>query len=136
MKKILLPLLVAVLVFGAGWQAVRYSRNQLDARVIKFNNDASDLLLGLQQYKEFTGNYPAGSNLDISKALSGQSDTKVFILVVRKSDRNQKGEIVDPWGTPLQFFISGNSVLIRSAGPNKVWEDSSVTGSDDVYRAN
>lgn len=136
MRKILLPFLLAVLVVGAGWQAVRFSRNQLDARVVKFNSDASDLLLGLQQYKEFTGHYPAGSNLDIAKALSGQSDAKVFILAVRKSDRNQKGEIVDSWGTPLQFYLSGNSVLIRSAGPNKVWEDSSVNSSDDLYRAN
>jgi hypothetical protein len=136
MKKILLPVLVVILAVCAGWQTMRYSRNQLDARVARFNADATDLLLGLQQFKEFTGHYPNGSNLDISKALSGQSDAKVFILAVRKSDHNQKGEIVDPWGTPIQFYMSGNSVLIRSAGPNKVWEDSATTGSDDVYRSN
>jgi hypothetical protein len=136
MKKILLPVLLVILAVCAGWQTMRYSRNQLDSRVVRFNADASDLLLGLQQYKEFTGHYPAGSNLDIAKALSGQSDAKVFILAVRKSDRNDKGEIVDPWGTPTQFYMAGNSVLIRSAGPNKVWEDSSVTGGDDLYRSN
>ena len=136
MKKSLLPILLVILAVCAGWQAMRFTRNQLDPRVVRFNADASDLLLGLQQYKEFTGHYPAGSNLDIAKALSGQSDAKVFILAVRKSDRNDKGEIVDPWGMPLQFYMSGNSVLIRSAGPNKIWEDSGVTGSDDLYRSN
>ncbi len=136
MKKILLPGLLVILAVCAGWQTMRYSRNQLDARVARFNADASDLLLGLQQYKEFTGQYPSGSNLDISKALSGQSIAKVFILAVRKSDHNQKGEIVDPWGTPIQFYMSGNSILIRSAGPNQVWEDSATTGSDDLYRSN
>jgi hypothetical protein len=136
MKKILLGVLAVILAVCAGWQAMRFSRNQLDAKVAKFNAGASDLLLGLQQFKEFTGSYPAGNNLDIAKALSGQTDQKVFILAVRKSDHNQKGELVDPWGTPLQFFVSGNGVLVRSAGPNKVWEDSSVALSDDLFRTN
>lgn len=136
MKNILLGVLAVLLAMAAIWGAMRFARNQLDVKVARFNGNANDLLLGLQQYKEFTGVYPSGSNLDISKALSGQSDTKVFILAVRKSDRNQKGEIMDPWGTPVQFYISGSSVLIRSAGPNKVWEDSSVNGSDDLFRSN
>ena len=54
-------------------------------------------------------------------------------LAVRRSDLNDKGEIVDPWGTPFQFYFSHNEVLIRSAGPNKVWEDSAVA-SDDLFR--
>lgn len=136
MKKALLVAAVVVLAVGAGWQTLRFSRQHLDAKVARFNADAEDLLLGLQQYKEFTGSYPTGHNLDIARALSGQTDKKVFILAVRKSVRNAKGEIVDPWGTPLQFYVSGNSVLIRSAGPNKVWEDSSVVTSDDLFRSN
>ena len=48
--------------------------------------------------------------------------------------KNDKGEIVDTWGTPIQFYFSHDSVMIRSAGPNKVWEDSSHPGSDDIYR--
>jgi hypothetical protein len=48
---------------------------------------------------------------------------------------NDKGEILDPWGTPLAFYFSHNEVLIRSAGPNKVWEDSAVATADDLYRS-
>ena len=136
MNKILLSVLGVLLALAAVGGGLRLARNQLDAKVVRFNNNANDLLLGLQQYKEFTGAYPSGSNLDISKALSGQSNAKVFILASGRSDRNQKGEIVDPWGTPVQFYISGNSVLIRSAGPNQVWEDSSVATSDDLFRSN
>lgn len=136
MNKILLSVLGALLALAAVGGGLRLACNQLDAKVVRFNNNANDLLLGLQQYKEFTGAYPSGSNLDISKALSGQSNAKVFILAAGRSDRNQKGEIVDPWGTPVQFYISGNSVLIRSAGPNQVWEDSSVATSDDLFRSN
>lgn len=136
MKKALIAALAVIVVVCAGWQTLRVTRHTLDAKVAKFNGDADALLLGLQQYKEFTGTYPAGNNLDIAKALSGQTDKKVFILAVRQSDRNQKGELVDPWGTPLQFYISGNSVLIRSAGPDQAWEDSSKLNSDDLYRSN
>ena len=47
---------------------------------------------------------------------------------------NDKGEILDPWGTPIQFYFSHNEVMIRSAGPNKAWEDSSNPTADDLYR--
>ena len=57
-----------------------------------------------------------------------------MILSVRKSDVNDKGEILDPWGTPLNFYFSYNEVMIRSAGPNKVWEDSAIATADDQYR--
>jgi len=53
---------------------------------------------------------------------------------VRRASINDKGEILDPWGTPLQFYFSHNEVMIRSAGPNKAWEDSSVATADDLYR--
>ena len=47
---------------------------------------------------------------------------------------NDKGEIMDPWGTPLQFYFSHNEVLIRSAGPNKAFEDAAIPTADDLYR--
>jgi hypothetical protein len=105
-----------------------------DEKVAKFNSDCDNLILGIQQYKEFVGTYPIGNNQQIVKSLLGQTDKKVLILAVRRSDLNDKGEIVDPWGTPLQFYFSHNEVLIRSAGPNKAWEDSAISTADDLYR--
>jgi hypothetical protein len=136
MKNVVLAVLVVALMAGVGWQAMRFTRNQLDTKVARFNADAETLIQGLQQYKEFVGTYPPGNNVDIVKGLLGQTDKKVLILAVRKSDINSKGEVVDPWGTPLKFYISGDSLLIRSAGPNKAWEDSTVITSDDLYRSN
>jgi len=106
----------------------------MDAKTIKFNQDAENLILGLQQYREFTGSYPTGNNVAIAKALLGQSEKKILILAVRRAEMNDKGEILDPWGTPLQFYFSNNEVLIRSAGSNKAWEDSSTSSADDLYR--
>src|SRR6516162_1336905 len=134
MKRLITIALVVVGVTGVLWVAKAWTLKRSDDKIIKFNVDCDNLILGIQQYKEFVGTYPTGNNAQITKALLGQSEKKVLILAVRRSDMNDKGEIVDPWGTPLQFYFSHNEVLIRSAGPNKVWEDSATANADDLYR--
>ena len=134
MKRILTIALIAVGVVGVLWMAKGWTLRRPDEKVAKFNSDCDNLILGIQQYKEFVGTYPTGNNSQIVKALLGQTDKKVLILAVRRSELNDKGEIVDPWGTPLQFYFSHNEVLIRSAGPNKALEDSALPGCDDLFR--
>jgi hypothetical protein len=134
MKKALTLILVLVAVGGVLWVAKAWTSRQIDPKLAKFNSDSDNLILGIQQYKEFTGGYPTGNNIQIAKALLGQSDKKVLILAVRRASVNDKGEILDPWGTPIQFYFSHNEVMIRSAGPNKAWEDSSSPTADDLYR--
>jgi hypothetical protein len=134
MKKALTIILVLVMVGGVLWVAKGWTVKRTDPKFAKFNSDAENLILGIQQFKEFTGGYPTGNNIQIAKALLGQSDKKVLILAVRRADINDKGEILDPWGTPLQFYFSHNEVMIRSAGPNKAWEDSAFPSADDLYR--
>jgi type II secretory pathway pseudopilin PulG len=134
MKKGLTIALAAVGVVGVLLVAKAWTPWRTDAKVAKFNNDAENLILGIQQYREFTGTYPTGNNAAIARALLGRTEKKVLILAVRKSDMNDKGEILDPWGTPLRFYFSENEVLIRSAGANKVWEDSGLPTADDLYR--
>ncbi len=136
MRKAAVAVLLLVLVvcgIAAVWS---YTKHMTDKSVTRFNEDTDNLLLGLQQYKEFTGSYPTGGNADILKSLSGQTDKKFVIIVVRKTEMNAKGEMVDPWGTPLLFYFGHNGILIRSAGPNKVFEDSKTFGSDDLVRVN
>jgi len=134
MKKAIAVIAIALGVGGVLWVAKAWTPWRSDSKILKFNADADTLILGLQQYREFVGNYPTGNNLTIAKALLGRTEKKVLILAVRKSDMNDKGEILDPWGTPLRFYFSDNEVMIRSAGPNKVWEDSNVQTADDLYR--
>ena len=134
MKRILTVALILAGVVGVLWVAKGWTLRRTDSKIAKFNADCDNLILGIQQYKEFVGSYPTGNNAAITKALLGQTEKKVLILAVRRSDQNDKGEIVDPWGTALQFYFSHNEVLIRSAGPNKVWEDSATPDADDLYR--
>jgi len=44
--------------------------------VPKFNQDAENLIMGIQQYKEFVGTYPEGNNVMISRALRGKQKRK------------------------------------------------------------
>ena len=130
-----LAVIVAVLVLlgGGYWLVKNKMLVQLDPKVAQFNTDANKLIEGLQQYREFFKHYPTGTTAEISKALSGQAEGKVVIFATASANKNDKGEIVDPWGTALQFYFSHNGVLIRSAGPNKVFEDSQ-TAADDLFR--
>jgi hypothetical protein len=134
MKRLITIALVVVGVSGVLWVAKGWTLKRQDEKVVKFNTDCDNLILGIQQYKEFVGSYPTGNNVAITKALLGQTEKKVLILAVRRSDLNDKGEIVDPWGIPIQFYFSHNEVLLRSAGPNKVFEDSAISTADDLYR--
>jgi hypothetical protein len=135
MKKVLAILLVAVGAASALWAAKTWTQRQLDRNVARFNAVADNLIVSLQQYREFFGSYPTGNNAAITKDLLGRGEKKVVILTARNhSEVNDKGEIVDPWGTPLQFYFSDTEVLIRSAGPNRIWEDTAVPFGDDLYR--
>lgn len=137
MKQIIGTLAVVVIVGLAGMMVFKTSQKRFDTKIKKFNDDAGNVIQGLQQYKEFVGSYPGGTNnVDIVRALQGKTEKKVMILSVQKSDLNEKGEMLDPWGTPLMFYFSGNAVLVRSAGSNKAWEDSAINSSDDLYRSN
>ena len=134
MKNRIAIVIVIAVVAGAAWLLKDRVKARMDPKVAVFNDQCDKLIQGLQQYREFFKRYPSGTTAEISKALSGQTDEKVMIMATKDSQKNDKGEIVDPWGTPIQFFFSHNAVLIRSAGPNKSFEDSRSATCDDLYR--
>lgn len=136
MKKILLGVGVLTVVFGVVWAGRAWNTMRVNARTAKFNDDVENLFIGLQKYKELVGSYPIGGNADVAKALQGHNPKNVIILVGRKTELNEKGEFVDPWGTPLRIYFSDNGVLVRSAGPNRRFDDSTVMEADDFIRSN
>lgn len=134
MKNAVALVLILILVGVAFWFYQSRTRGQLNPDIAEFHKDAERLIQGLQQYKEFFKHYPTGTSAEISKALSGQGTSNVVIYATASAKKNDKGEIVDTWGSTIQFYFTHNAVLIRSAGPNKVWEDSRFASSDDLYR--
>jgi len=136
MKKILLVIGIVAVMAGGGWVVTEVNSFRVNARMSKLNVDVDNLFAGLQQYKDYVGAYPSGNNSDIAKALQGQNAKNIIILVGRKNELNEKGEFVDPWATPLRIYFSGTGVLVRSAGPNRRFDDSTVPGCDDFIRSN
>ncbi len=124
------------MIVGAGWAVQAWNTFRTNAKTTQFNEDVDNLFYALQQYKERIGSYPVGSNAEVAKALMGNNSKNLMILVGRKKDVNSKGELVDPWGTPFRIYFAGEGVLIRSAGPNKRFDDSTVLNADDYYRSN
>ncbi len=136
MNKILVALGVVAVLIGFGWAVSAWNSFQVNARTAKFNEDVENLFIGLQKFKEVVGTYPPGGNAEVAKGLQGQNPKNVIILVGRKNDLNEKGEMVDPWGTALRIYFSDSGVLIRSAGPNRRFDDSTAMDADDFIRSN
>jgi hypothetical protein len=136
MKKIMIAIGVFTVAFGVLWGTKAWSTLRANARTAKFNEDVENLFIGLQKYKERVGSYPIGSNAQVAKALQGNNEKNVIILVGRKNEVNEKGEFVDPWGTALRIYFSDAGVLVRSAGPNRRFDDSTVIEADDFIRSN
>jgi type II secretory pathway pseudopilin PulG len=127
----LITLLAGALYLTKVWNVKVQARS--DARL---NEDLENLFSALQKYKEHVGSYPTGGNAEVAKALKGQNPKNVIILVGRKTDLNDKGEFIDPWGTPFRIYFSDNGILVRSAGPNRRFDDSTAAGCDDYFRSN
>jgi len=136
MKKIFIAFGIVAAVTVIGWVSHAWSSFQVRARTQTFSEDVENLFIGLQKFKEVVGAYPLGSNAEVAKALKGRNAKNVIILVGRKSELNEKGEMVDPWGTALRVYFSDSGVLIRSAGPNRRFDDGTVLDSDDIIRSN
>ena len=136
MKKFLLVIGLVTLLAGGGWCVKAWSTWRVNARTQSLNDNIENLFVALQKYKECVGTYPVGGNAEVAKALQGKNPKNVIILVGRKTELNDKGEFMDPWGTPLRIYFSDSGILVRSAGPNRRFDDSSSMEFDDLIRSN
>jgi hypothetical protein len=135
-RRIFLVIVILVVGIGAVWAWTAASKWTREKPIRQFNAEVDNLFDAFHQYRQHVGSYPSGTPTDIAKALlEGQNPKKIIILAVKKADLNSKGEIIDPWGTPLKIYFANNEVLIRSAGPNKTFEDSKAPVSDDYFRS-
>jgi len=73
---------------------------------------------------------PLGANEELVAALRGKNAVGLEFVTGESAALNEKGQLVDRWGTPLFFHARArDEVDIRSAGPDReMW-----TG-DDVHR--
>ena len=72
---------------------------------------------------------PLGANEDIANALRGRNYAHLRFLPDQHPAFNDRGQIIDRWGTPLYFHANARDRLdIRSAGPDKV-----MWTADDIH---
>jgi hypothetical protein len=135
MQRMVRLLVIGAALFGTVWLVQASYQWRARQPVQKLSADMDSLFLAFREYKKIVGSYPSGSNGDVARALYGRNDKNLIILIVPKCELNSKGEIIDPWATPLKFYFSANEVLIRSAGPNRVFEDSKAKQGDDYFRS-
>lgn len=136
MKNLLIALGLITMMAGAVWADRAWNTMRVNAKTTEFNADVENIFVALQKYKEQVGTFPTGGNLEVAKALQGHNPKNVIVIVGSKTSVNERGEFLDPWGTPLRIYFSDTGILIRSAGPNRRFDDSTVADADDYYRSN
>jgi len=135
-RRVVLVVVILLAGIGAVWAYTAAKTWTREKPVRQFNAEVDNLFEAFHQYKTHVGSYPTGTSTEIAKALlEGNNPKKIIILAVKKAELNTKGEIIDPWGTPLKIYFANNEVLIRSAGPNKQFDDSKSGLIDDYYRS-
>jgi hypothetical protein len=75
----------------------------------------------IHNYRAAMGEDPVGTNPEITAALKGKNPKQTDFLGDSGLRTNEKGELVDSYGTPFFFHqISGQEMEIRSAGQDKM----------------
>ncbi len=101
-------------------------------KVSMMNNDTDQLKMAIKEYKSEYGAYPAGDTRDVIKALTGENPRKIKFFSFQK--RKTSEDFLDPWGAPYKIYFSGDDILIRSAGPNKHFDEGRDQKGDDYFR--
>ncbi len=72
-------------------------------------------------YHTLMGENPVGTNAEIMHALMGSNPHQATLGPPEGQTLNDKGELVDPWGTPYFFHqLSRDRMEVHSAGPDKI----------------
>jgi len=92
----------------------------------------ANLHAALNCYYMGYGQYPVGDNASVIKVLRGDNPSKKKYLEFYQQERNERGEYLDPWGTPYELRSNGMRVRVKSAGKNRKFDQIGVTGYDDI----
>lgn len=93
--------------------------NQPDASIEQDLEIIDALLEGFRRWNQ-GANPPGGENEEIVAQLSGHNARHLAVLPPDLPAVNDKGQLLDRWGTPFFFHPLSRDVLeVRSAGPDK-----------------
>jgi len=128
-----LVLIVALMIVCAIWPATSGVDRSKKARA---KSDVTQVTTALAAYQVEYGQSLEGELPQIFAALRGDNPRKVVFIEVDPKSMNERGEFVDPWGTPYKLAPTPNRRLhtlvgIYSFGKGKK-DDQGAEGSDDI----
>lgn len=92
-----------------------------DVDLIALENDLQHVQMMVRDYRTAVGENPFGTNAEIMQSVLGDNLKQAKIGAPEGQNLNEKGELVDRWGTPYFFHqVSKTEMEIRSAGPDRV----------------
>ena len=105
-----------------------------DHPVPRVNIEATSIRSALLMYEAAFERFPAGDSRAVFRALRGENQQHKVYLHTSAQSTSSGGEFLDPWGTPFRIYFSGKEVLVRSAGPDKRFDNSGSREFDDYIR--
>lgn len=87
----------------------------------------------LTEYRSEKGGWPGTTNVTASTALTVDAANGKPWLSHERQDK--QGRLLDPWDKPYQFFLSNDGFIVRSSGPDAIFNagSSENLGDDLVY---
>jgi type II secretory pathway pseudopilin PulG len=123
----LVLVMVAVLLFGVsvvwfGIPQVRFAAEQ--GKVSRVRAQLLAIVEAGEAYRAEYGSVPQGGATAVLSALRGSNEKERVFLELPAGMTNERGEVVDVWGTPVEIWTTGSQrVEARSAGPNRRFGD-------------
>ena len=131
---LLISILLAVIALGVVGALLPVGSRPIIDKVRLIDLEEGQIRAALDTYKATFGDFPAGDSSAVFRALRGENPRKIVFLQCRAESVSPDGSMLDPWGTPYKIYFSGKEPLIRSAGPNKQFDDSGRKQFDDYIR--
>ncbi len=120
---LLLWILLAVIALAVLEALLPVGSRPIIDKVRLVDVDTSQIRAALQSYEAAFGMFPTGKSSAVFRALRGDNSRKIIFLQCTPGSVAPDGSMLDPWGTPYKIYFSGKEPLIRSAGPNKQFDD-------------
>lgn len=123
---VVLVMLLALMLLPRRWAIVDRAR--------PIDLESSGIHLALESYKARFGQFPSGDSAAVFRALRGENSGHMVFFQCPAESVSPDGGVLDPWGTPYRLHLSGDEIIVRSAGPNRQFDGSGNVNFDDYIR--
>ena len=124
-RKGVLAIMIVCLMLGGcvGWFIHESRKLWRKSQRMDTQVELCDLHNAITNYSDTFGSLAEKENAAVVTALTGQNPGKIIFIAVNKDRLDASGCYLDCWRTPYQIQITVSNLTVRSAGPNRVFED-------------